>query len=163
MRIRVFAIGLAMLGVGGAASAQELDASTAIFANLERYLPAASSSQPLMLPAGDAHVLPQPRWQMRRPDRFESLCMSLAGLTVLDTITTSRALHDGSGRELNPILAPFASNTFALAATKAGIDVAAVYLARKLWHHDRDAAVNVLIASNAVTGVAVVKNAAVSR
>jgi len=180
----VFAIGL-WAAAAGAAAAQDADApaaSTLIFSNLERYLPSTAPERAfLALPSGDARVLPREhrlldrwpldrlpldrlpldRWRPRRPDRFETLCLTLVGLTVLDTITTSRALGDGTGRELNPLLAPFASNTFALATTKAGVDAAAIYFARKLWHRDPDAAVKVLIASNGVVGVAVVRNALV--
>ncbi|HEV3141798.1 MAG TPA: DUF5658 family protein [Vicinamibacterales bacterium] len=157
------AAGIWIAAGSATASAQELDAPAPIFANLERYLPALSAAQPVMLlPSGDSHVLPQDHWRLRRPDRFETLCLTLAGLTVVDTITTSRALNSGSGRELNPILAPFASNTAALVATKAAVDVAAVYLARRIWRRNPGAAVNVLIASNAVAGIAVVKNVSVA-
>ena len=184
-----FAIVLWIAAGAERASAQDTDAaaSTLIFSNLERYLPSTAGEQPFAAtPSGDRHVLRRDRglldrwpldrlpvdrlpldrlqldrWQPRRPDRFETLCLTLVGLTVLDTVTTSRALGDGTGRELNPLLAPFASNTFALAAAKAGVDAAAIYFARKLWHRDPDTAINVLIVSNAVVGVAVVKNATV--
>ena len=157
------ALAVSMGAVSRPAAAQEPEARPPIFSDLDRYLPALSSdARVLLMPSGDARLLPRDRWQLRRPDRFETLCLTLAALTVVDTVTTSRALSDGSGRELNPLLAPFASNTFALAATKAAVDVAAVYLARRLWHRDHGAAVNVLIASNAMVGVAVVRNMSVT-
>jgi hypothetical protein len=144
------------------AVAQESEAPE-IFANLDRYLPTpAPEHRLILLPPGESRVLQKSPWQLRRPDRFETLCFTLAALTVVDTVTTSRALNDGTGRELNPILAPFASNTYALAATKTAVDVAAVYLARRLWRRDHGAAVNVLIAANAMVGVAVVKNVSVT-
>src|SRR5437773_7097635 len=165
----ILAIGVGICAGSGTAAAQDVDAPAPIFANLERYLPAmstttlGSSMQPvMMMPSGESHVHRHVRWQLRRPDRFETLCLTLAALTVVDTVTTSRALNDGTGRELNPILAPFASNTFALAATKTAVDAAAVYLARRLWRRDHGTAVNVLIASNAMVGVAVVKNVSVT-
>src|SRR5262249_52428334 len=96
-----------------------------------------------------------------RPDTFGALSLSLVGLTVFDTITTSQALHDGSGRELNPVLAPFAQNTAALVATKAAIDVAVIYFARKICHRDPQAGVVIVIGANALTGVAVIRNMAV--
>src|SRR5258708_15169280 len=142
------------------AVAQESEAP-AIFANLDRYLPTpATEHRLILLPSGESRVLQKSPWRLRRPDRFETLCFTLAALTVVDTVTTSRALNDGTGRELNPILAPFASNTFALAATKTAVDVAVVYLARRLWHRDHGAAVNVLNASNAMVGVAAVRKLA---
>src|SRR5258708_9824294 len=154
------ALAVSMGAVSRPAVAQEPEAP-AIFANLDRYLPTlAPDPHVVLLPSGDARLLPHDRWQLRRPDRFETLCLTLAALTVVDTVTTSRALNDGSGRELNPILAPFASNTFALAATKTAVDAAAVYLARRLWHRDHGAAVNVLNASNAMVGVAAVRKLA---
>ena len=157
------ALAVSIGAVAHPAAAQEPEARTPIFTDLDRYLPTMlPGSRVLLLPSGESRVLEQSRWQLRRPDRFETLCLTLAALTVVDTVTTSRALNDGSGRELNPILAPFASNTFALAATKTAVDVAAVYLARRLWRRDHGAAVNVLIASNAMVGVAVVRNVSVT-
>ncbi|HMD35662.1 MAG TPA: DUF5658 family protein [Vicinamibacterales bacterium] len=167
----LIAAGLSIVAMARPAAAQavELDiaAATPIFADLDRYLPAAATPHAtLFLPSGDARVLPhRSEWDwsstLRRPDTFEALSMSLVGLTVVDTITTTQALHDGTGRELNPVLAPFAHNTAALVATKAAIDIAVIYFARKIWHRDRQTGINILIGANALTGVAVVRNMAV--
>jgi hypothetical protein len=151
-----------------------LDAtSTApIFADLERYLPAAPAPHTLVtLPSGESRVLTHSRWppenwrlwenwDVQRPDRFQSLCLSFIGLTVADTIMTAQALHDGSGRELNPVLAPFAQNTASLIATKAAIDVTVMYLAKKIRRTDEKSAINVMIAANALSGIAVIQNVA---
>jgi len=171
----LIAAGFCVVATGRSASAQEVELETAavapLFADLDRYLPAATTPHALvLLPSADSRVLPESHWtwndwsgwssKLRKPDTFESLCISLVGLTVVDTITTSQALHDGSGRELNPVLAPFAQNTAALVATKAAIDVAVIYLARRIWHRDPQAGINIMIGANAITGVAVVRNMA---
>jgi len=159
-----------VVATSGSASAQEIAletaATTPIFADLDRYLPAATTPHAtVLLPSGEPRALPHSSrdWssKLRRPDTFESLSLSLVGLTVVDTITTSQALHDGSGRELNPVLAPFAQNTAALVATKAAIDVAVIYVARKIWHRDPQAGITILIGANAITGAAVIRNMAV--
>ena len=173
VRRAVFAIAVWLVAGAATVFAQDYSVSPApVFENLERYLPATVSQDSwFMLPSADARELPRrpwlldrwplDRWEPHRPDRFETLCLTLAGLSVIDTVMTSRALGDGSGQELNPMLAPFASNTFALAASKAALDGAAIYLARRIWHRDQDRAIHVLIASNAVVGAAIVKNAVI--
>jgi hypothetical protein len=58
------------------------------------------------------------------------------------------------------VLSPFAQNTAAVVAAKAAVDVAVICLARKIRHSDPQAATNVLIVANAITGVAVIRDMA---
>src|SRR4051812_48868573 len=161
-------------------SAEEIELDTIagaaarpVLADLERYLPASPPPNAMgLLPPGDSRVLPEAHgttfpwadWtgKLRKPDTFESLCVSFVGLTVVDTITTARALHDDTGRELNPTMAPFAGNTAALVATKAAIDVAVIYLAKKIQRRDPKMAINLMIGANALSGIAVAQNIAVT-
>lgn len=89
--------------------------------------------------------------------QFRALSTTYVTLTVLDSVTTTVALHRGLV-EKNPILGPIASNPPLLFATKTASALGTIWLANVLRKSHPRACTTVMIAINVATGVVVASN-----
>ena len=86
-----------------------------------------------------------------------SLYSSFIALQALDAHSTIRALDRGA-RETNPVIAPFADNTAALIALKAGTAVGVVYMTERVRRHNRVASIVIMAAANSAYATIVARN-----
>jgi hypothetical protein len=86
-----------------------------------------------------------------------SLYVSFAALQALDAHSTIRALDRGA-RESNPMIAPFADNTGALIALKAGTAAGVIYMTDRVRRHNRLASIVIMAAANSAYATIVARN-----
>ncbi len=99
----------------------------------------------------------------RPPSRtFPILASTYAILNGLDVYTTARVLRSGAGTEANPLVAPVAGNTAALAALKAATTASTILLARALWKEHPKRAIVLLVCANAGMAFVVSHNATIA-
>jgi hypothetical protein len=101
---------------------------------------------------------PPVRAREERPPVLVPLYLSFIGLQVMDGITTVRAITDHGGRELNPVMRPFAGNQAAILAVKATSAAGTVYAVERLWKRNRVAAVLTMVGINAGYAAVVANN-----
>jgi hypothetical protein len=99
----------------------------------------------------------QPLAAPQRPAPLVGLYVSLAALQALDITSTRRAIHAGAA-EANPMMAPFASSTLALAILKAGATGATIVASERLWKKNRKAALLTMIVLNGAYSAVVARN-----
>jgi len=93
----------------------------------------------------------------RRGLLITSLYVSFIALQALDAHSTIRALDRGA-RESNPMIAPFAENTAALIALKAGTAAGVIYMTDRVRRHNRVASIVIMAAANSVYATIVARN-----
>ena len=93
----------------------------------------------------------------RRGPLISSLYVSFVALQALDVHSTIRALDHGA-RESNPMIAPFAHNTAALIALKAGTTAGVIYMTDRLRRHNRVASIVIMAAANSAYATIVARN-----
>jgi hypothetical protein len=94
----------------------------------------------------------------RRPMVLPALYASYAALQAYDVYSTRQGLARGA-REANPLMQGVAGNTSAMVAMKAGVGVATIMAAERLWKTNKTAAIAVMLASTGVTAVVAARNA----
>jgi hypothetical protein len=102
-------------------------------------------------------VPPAPVRTERRGALVSSLYVTFIGLQVLDAHSTIRALDRGA-RESNPVVAPFAHNTPALIALKAGTAAGVLYMTDRVRRHNRLASIVLMVAANSAYATIVSRN-----
>jgi hypothetical protein len=95
---------------------------------------------------------------LTRPATLTALYVSYGALQAYDVYSTRQALASGA-REANPLMQGVAGNTSAMVAVKAGVGVATVAAAERLWKTNKPAAIGVMIAGNSVAAVVAARNA----
>ena len=93
----------------------------------------------------------------RRPALLPMLYSSYAALQAYDVYSTRQALARGA-REANPLMQGVVGNTGAFVAMKAGVAVATIAAAEKLWKTNKPAAIGVMIAGNSVAAIVAARN-----
>ena len=93
----------------------------------------------------------------RRPALLPMLYVSYAALQAYDVYSTKQALARGA-REANPLMQGVVGNTGAFVAMKAGVAVATIAAAEKLWKTNKPAAIGVMIAGNSVAAIVAARN-----
>jgi hypothetical protein len=111
--------------------------------------------------AGTGTVAPNITWSdnklSRRPALLPMLYVSYAALQAYDVYSTRQALARGA-REANPLMQGVVGNTGAFVAMKAGVAVATIAAAEKLWKTNKPAAIGVMIAGNSVAAIVAARN-----
>ena len=93
-----------------------------------------------------------------RPAPLTALYVSYAALQAYDVYSTRQALGRG-GSEANPLMQGVVGNTGAFVALKAGVGIATIAAAEKLWKTNKPAAIGLMIAGNSVAAVVAARNA----
>ena len=93
-----------------------------------------------------------------RPAALTALYASYSALQAYDVYSTRQALARGA-REANPLMQGVVGNTGAFVAMKAGVAVATIAAAEKLWKTNKPAAIGVMIAGNSVAAFVAARNA----
>ena len=93
-----------------------------------------------------------------RPATLTALYASYGALQAYDVYSTRQALARGA-REANPLMQGVVGNTGAFVAMKAGVAVATIAAAEKLWKTNKPAAIGVMIAGNSVAAIVAARNA----
>jgi Domain of unknown function (DUF5658) len=92
-----------------------------------------------------------------RPATLTALYASYSALQAYDVYSTRQALARGA-REANPLMQGVVGNTGAFVAMKAGVAVATIAAAEKLWKTNKPAAIGVMIAGNSVAAIVAARN-----
>jgi hypothetical protein len=92
-----------------------------------------------------------------RPAALTALYASYSALQAYDVYSTRQALARGA-REANPLMQGVVGNTGAFVAMKAGVAVATIAAAEKLWKTNKPAAIGVMIAGNSVAAIVAARN-----
>ena len=92
-----------------------------------------------------------------RPAALTALYASYSALQAYDVYSTRQALARGA-REANPLMQGVVGNTGAFVAMKAGVAVATIAAAEKLWKTNKPAAIGVMIAGNSVAAIVTARN-----
>ena len=95
---------------------------------------------------------------LARPAVLTALYASYGALQAYDVYSTRQALARGA-REANPLMQGVVGNTGAFVAMKAGVAVATIAAAEKLWKTNKPAAIGVMIAGNSVAAMVAARNA----
>jgi hypothetical protein len=95
---------------------------------------------------------------LSRPATLTALYASYSALQAYDVYSTRQALARGA-REANPLMQGVVGNTGAFVAMKAGVAVATIAAAEKLWKTNKPAAIGVMIAGNSVAAIVAARNA----
>ena len=93
-----------------------------------------------------------------RPVVLTALYASYGALQAYDVYSTRQALARGA-REANPLMQGVVGNTGAVVALKAGVTLATIAAAEKLWKTNKPAAIGVMIAGNSVAAMVAARNA----
>ena len=93
-----------------------------------------------------------------RPTALPALYVSYAALQAFDVYSTKQALARGA-REANPLMQGVVGNTGAWVAMKAGVGVATIMAAERLWKTNKTAAIAVMVASTSVSAIVAARNA----
>ena len=102
-------------------------------------------------------VQPAPAAAERRGALISSLYVTFIALQALDAHSTIRALDRGA-RESNPVIEPFAHNTPALIALKAGTAAGVLYMTDRVRRHNRLASIVIMAAANSAYATIVSRN-----
>ena len=94
---------------------------------------------------------------LSRPAALTALYASYSALQAYDVYSTRQALARGA-REANPLMQGVVGNTGAFVAMKAGVAVATIAAAEKLWKTNKPAAIGVMIAGNSVAAIVAARN-----
>jgi hypothetical protein len=94
---------------------------------------------------------------LSRPAALTALYASYTALQAYDVYSTRQALARGA-REANPLMQGVVGNTGAFVAMKAGVAVATIAAAEKLWKTNKPAAIGVMIAGNSVAAIVAARN-----
>lgn len=94
---------------------------------------------------------------LSRPAALTALYASYTVLQAYDVYSTRQALARGA-REANPLMQGVVGNTGAFVAMKAGVAVATIAAAEKLWKTNKPAAIGVMIAGNSVAAIVAARN-----
>ena len=97
-----------------------------------------------------------------RPAALPALYVSYAALQAFDVYSTKQALALGA-REANPLMQGVVGNTGAWVAMKAGVGVATIMAAERLWKTNKVAAIAVMVASSSVSAIVAARNASTLR
>jgi hypothetical protein len=95
---------------------------------------------------------------LSRPATLTALYATYGALQAYDVVSTRQALARGA-REANPLMQGVVGNTGAFVAMKAGVAVATIAAAEKLWKTNKPAAIGVMIAGNSVAAIVAARNA----
>jgi hypothetical protein len=95
---------------------------------------------------------------LARPGVLTALYASYGALQAYDVYSTRQALARGA-REANPLMTGVAGNTGAFVALKAGVAIATIAAAERLWKTNKPAAIGVMIAGNSVAAFVAARNA----
>jgi hypothetical protein len=95
---------------------------------------------------------------LSRPATLTALYATYGALQAYDVVSTRQALARGA-REANPLMQGVVGNTGAFVAVKAGVAVATIAAAEKLWKTNKPAAIGVMIAGNSVAAIVAARNA----
>ena len=123
--------------------------------SLSQPQPVQPSQQPRIDARIDLSDLRNPT--LSRPPVLLPLYVTFAALQMLDAHSTTTGLKNGVV-EGNPVMAPFASHTGALYATKIAATAATVYIGEKLWRKNRVAAIVMMVVVNSAYAVVVHRN-----
>jgi uncharacterized protein DUF5658 len=123
----------------------------ALPANADEAAPAPITVTGMVAPAKMAQAL-------SRPAALTALYASYSALQAYDVYSTRQALARGA-REANPLMQGVVGNTGAFVAMKAGVAVATIAAAEKLWKTNKPAAIGVMIAGNSVAAIVAARNA----
>jgi len=93
-----------------------------------------------------------------RPALLSALYASYGALQAYDVYSTRQALARGA-REANPLMQGVVGHTGAFVAVKAGVAVATIAAAERLWKTNKPAAIGVMIAGNSVAAMVAARNA----
>jgi hypothetical protein len=122
---------------------------------------AQASQLALARPLAPSATFAAPR--LRRPLVLPALYVGAAALQAYDAYSTLRVLQAG-GVEANPVMRTLVKSPVAFVALKAGVTVASIAAAEKLWKQQhRVGAIAVMVASNALMGAVAAHNASVLR
>lgn len=102
-------------------------------------------------------IQPAVKREAPRGALMTSLYSSFIALQALDAHSTIRALDRGA-RETNPMVAPFADNTAALIAVKAGTAAGVIYMTDRVRRHNRVASIIIMAAANSAYATVVARN-----
>jgi hypothetical protein len=97
----------------------------------------------------------------RKERSYRRLEYTYVALNTIDLATTFYVLDNG-GREMNPILKPFAHNKPLLTAVKATGTFSTLFLLRKMKKTDPELAKGILIGMNIMYGAVVTNNVSIS-
>lgn len=95
---------------------------------------------------------------LSRPAALPALYASYAALQAFDVYSTRQGLARGA-REANPLMQGVVGNTTAFVAVKAGVGIATIMAAERLWKTNKAAAIAVMVASNGVSAIVAARNA----
>ena len=93
-----------------------------------------------------------------RPAVLTALYASYGALQAYDVYSTRQALSRGA-REANPLMQDVVGHPGAFVALKAGVAVATIAAAERLWKTNKPAAIGVMIAGNSVAAFVAARNA----
>ena len=93
-----------------------------------------------------------------RPAPLTALYASYAVLQVYDVYSTRQGLRSGA-REANPLMQGVVDNPGAMIALKAGVGMATIAAAERLWRTNKPAAIGIMIAGNGVAAMVAAHNA----
>jgi hypothetical protein len=141
MTKRIIASALLLGLMAPAVRAADDEATTSTTVRVTSILPVATAKRPVILPV---------------------LYVGLAGLQAYDVYSTRTGLSRGAA-ELNPIVAPVAGDTSRLIVLKAASTATTIYLAERLWHNNKTAAILTMIAANGVMAAVAAHNAVALR
>ena len=122
----------------------------ALPASADEAAPAPITSTGMVAPVKMAQAL-------SRPAALTALYASYTVLQAYDVYSTRQALARGA-REANPLMQGVVGNTGAFVAMKAGVAVATIAAAEKLWKTNKPAAIGVMIAGNSVAAIVAARN-----
>ena len=95
--------------------------------------------------------------RLSRPAALTVLYASYGALQAYDVYSTRQALARGA-REANPLMQGVVTNTGAFVAVKAGVGVATIVAAERLWKTNKPAAIGLMIAGNSVAAFVAARN-----
>jgi hypothetical protein len=101
--------------------------------------------------------LPAIRDQEKRPAILPVLYATLVGLHAYDVYSTRAGVSRGAA-ELNPVVAPLTGDTPAMIAMKAVSAGTTIFMAERLWHRNKSAAILTMVAANGVMAVVAAHN-----
>jgi hypothetical protein len=134
-----------------------LAASSFDLTALQLQLPPTGASAPTRPRLFDPRVV-----QQRRPAALLPLYGSLVALQGLD-IHSTRGAIDSGGREANPMMRPFVSNSAAFIAVKAGATAGVIWASERMWKKNRKGALILAGVVNAAMVAIVANNYRVNR
>ena len=96
----------------------------------------------------------------RRPNVLPVLYVSLAALQAFDGYSTTAGLSRGA-REANQVMGGVAGNSAAFWAVKVASTAGSIWMAERMWKHNRVGAIVTMVAVNSVMASVAARNASV--